>query len=120
MSAKEAGPRWLWVKEPRGSEARVDVADGALVARKLEVELADMVLETPNPANLLRVTVVSFLFALANELCELLDKVPNFGHASTGERRADHADDGGGKGARVVVSPGRVVQQELLRGRSGF
>jgi|SRR5712671_7316913 len=120
MSAKEPGPHWLWVEEPHGSEACVDVTDGALVARELEVELVDVVLETSNPANLLCMAIASFLFALANEFRELLDEVSNLCHASTGERRADHIDDGGGKGARVVVSPRWVVQQKLLGGGSGF
>jgi len=84
----------------------VDVTDGALVARELEVELADVVLETSDPANLLCVAIASFLFALANEFHKLLDEVSNLCHASTGECRVDHTNDGGGKGARVVVSPG--------------
>jgi len=74
MSTKEPSPRWLWVKEPCGPEACVDVADGALVTHKLEVKLADVVLETPDPANLLCVAIASFLFTLVNELCELLDE----------------------------------------------
>jgi len=95
MSAKEPGPRWLWIEESRGSEVCVDVTDGTLVTRKLEVELADMVLETSNPANLLCVAVASFFFALANKFHELLDEVSNLRHSGTRERRADHTDDGG-------------------------
>jgi len=110
MSAEEPGPRWLWVEEPRGSEACVDVADGVLVTRELEVELADVVLETSDPVNLLCVTIASFLFTLANEFRKLLDEVSNLGCASIGERGADHADDGRGKGAQVVVGSGRAVQ----------
>jgi len=120
MSAKEPGPHWLWVEEPHGFEVCVDVTDGALVTRELEVELADVVLETSDPANLLCVVIASFLFALANEFCKLLDEVSNLCHASIGECRADHTDDGRGKGARVVVGPGWTVQQKLLGGRSGF
>jgi|SRR5712671_129336 len=120
MSAKEPGPHWLRVEEPRGSETRVDVTDGALVARELEVEFADVVLETSNPANLLCVAITSFFFALVNEFRKLLDEVSDFCCAGIGEHRADHTDDGGGKGAQVVVGPGRTVQQELLGGRSGF
>ena len=85
MSAKEPSPCWLRVEESRGSEACVDVMDGALVACELEVELADMVLEASDPANLLCVAIASFLFALVNELRKLLDEVSNLGRASTGE-----------------------------------
>jgi len=99
MSAKEPGPHWLWVEEPRGSEACVNIADGALVARELEVKLADVVLETSDPANLLSVAVASLLFALADEFRKLLNEVSNLCHAGIGERRVDHTDDGGGKGA---------------------
>ena len=99
MSAKEPGPHQLWVEEPHGLEACVNVTDGALVARELEVELADVVLETSNPADLLCVAIVSFLFTLANELRKLLDEVSDLSRASTGECRSDHTDDGGGKGA---------------------
>src|SRR5712671_4063327 len=120
MSAKEPGPRWLWVEKPCGSEAHIDVADSALVARDLEVELTDVVLETSDPANLLRVAVASFPFTLANEFRKLLDEVSNLCHPDIGEHGVDHANDGGGKRARVVVSPGWTVQQELLGGRSGF
>jgi len=77
----------------------VDVMDGALVACELEVELTDVVLETSDPANLLCVAIASFLFALADEFRKLLDEVSNLCHAGTGERRADHTDDGWGKGA---------------------
>ena len=64
--------------------------------------------------------VMSFLLALADKLCKFLNEVPNFCHAGIGERRADHADDGGGEGARVMIGSGRAVQQELLRSGSGF
>jgi len=80
-------------------EARVDVADGALVARKLEVKLADVALEAPDPANLLCVAVASFLFTLVDEFRKLLNEVSNLCHASIGECRVDHADDGRGEGA---------------------
>ena len=99
MSAEEPSPHWLWVEEPRGSEVQVNIVDGALVARELEVKLADVVLKTSNPVNLLSVVVASFLFALADELCKLLNEVSNLCHAGIGECRADHTDDGGGKGA---------------------
>src|SRR5712671_7937508 len=120
MSTEEPGPHWLGVKEARGSEVRVTITDGALVACELEVKLTDVVLKTSDPANLLSVAVASFLFALADKLCKLLNKVPNLCHANIGERRADHTNDGGGKGARVVIGPRWAVQQELLRGRSGL
>ena len=120
MSAKEPGPHWLWVEEPSGSEARVNITNGALVTCKLEVKLPDVVFKTSDPAHLLRMVVVSFLLALADKLCKFLNEVPNFCHAGVGECRVDHADDGGGEGARVVVSPGRSVQQELLGGGGGF
>jgi len=99
MSAEEPGPHWLGVEEPCGSEARVNIADGALVGRELEVKLADVVLETSDPANLLGMAVMSFLFALTDELRKLLNEVSNLCHAGIGERRADHTDDGGGKRA---------------------
>ena len=110
MSAKEPSPHWLWVKESRGLEACVDVADGALVAHKLEVELADVVLEASDPVNLLCVTLTSFFFSLVNEFREFLDKVSNLRRARIRKRGADHSDNGGGEGARVVVGPGRAVQ----------
>jgi len=87
---------------------------------ELEVELMDVVFETSDPANLLCMAVASFLLALADELCKFLNEVSNFCHASAGECRADHADDSGGEGSRVVIGPGRSVQQELLRGGGGF
>ena len=120
MSAKEPGPRRLWVEKSRGSEACIDVTDGALVARDLEVKLADMVLEAPDPAGLLCVAVAGFLFPLTDEFRELLNEVSNLCQARIRERGADHSDDGGGEGARVMVSPGWVVQQKLLGGGSGF
>jgi len=79
-----------------------------------------VVLEASDPANLLCMVVASFFLTLADELCKLLNEVPNFCHTGTGERGVDHSNDGRGKGARVVMSPGRSVQQELLRGGSGF
>jgi len=99
MSAKEPGPRWSWVEKSRGSEARVDVADGALVTRDLEVKLADMVLEISDPAGLLCVTVVGFLFALTDELRELLDEVSDLCRTRIRKHGMDHSDDGGGEGA---------------------
>jgi len=120
MSAEVPGPCGLGVEEPRGSEADVDVADDALVARDLEVEFADMILETPNPTSLLHEAVAGFLLTLTNELCEFLDKVSNLRWTRIRKSGADHPDDGGGEGARVVVSPGRAVQQRLLGGGSGF
>src|SRR5712672_1619656 len=120
MSAKEPGPHWLWVEEPRGLEARVNIADGALVARELEVKFVDVVLETSNPAELLSVAVASLFFVLADEFHKLLNEVSNLCHAGIGERRMDHTDDGGGKGARVVIGPGWAVQQKRLGGGSGF
>ena len=99
MGAKEPGPRQLWVKEPGGLKTQVDIADGALVTCNLEVELVDMVFEAADPAGLLCMVVTSFLLVLVDEFCKFLNEVPNFCHASAGERRADHTDDGGGKGA---------------------
>jgi len=99
MSAEEPGPRRSWVEKPRGSEARVDVADGALVTRDLEVELADVVLETSDPAGLLCVAVAGLLFTLTDKFGELLNEVPNFCRARVRKSGADHPDDGGGEGA---------------------
>ena len=110
MSAKVPGPCRLGVEKPRGSEACIDVADGALVTGDLEVELVDVVLETPNPAGLLCEAVAGLFFALTNESREFLDKVSNLCQARIRKRGADHSDDGRGKGARVVVSPRRAVQ----------
>ena len=53
MSAKEPSPHRQWVEKPSGSEMRVNVLNGTLVARELEVELADVVLKAADPANLL-------------------------------------------------------------------
>ena len=114
MSAKEPGPRRSWVEEPRGSEACIDIANGALITRDLEVELTDMILEASDPAGLLCVAVAGLLFTLTDEFGELLDEVSNLCWARIRKRGADHSDDGGGEGARVVVSPGRAVQQKLL------
>jgi len=110
MSTKVPGPCGLGVEEPRGSEACVDVMDGALVTCDLEVELADMILETSNPTGLLCEAVAGLPFALTNEFREFLDKVSNLCRARIRKRGADHSDDGGGEGARVVVSSGRAVQ----------
>jgi len=120
MSAKEPGPCRPWVKKSRGSETCVDVADGALVTRDLEVKFTDMILEAPDPAGLLCVAVAGFLFALTDEFRELLNEVSNLCRARIRKRGADHSDDGRGEGARVMVSPGRTVQQKLLGGGSGF
>src|SRR5712671_4279773 len=116
MSAKVPGPCGLGVEEPRGSEACVNVADGTLVTCDLEVELADMVLETSDPTGLLCEAVAGLSLALANEFRECLDKVSNLCRARIRKRGADHPDDSGGEGARVVVSSGRAVWWELLRG----
>jgi len=99
MSAEEPGPCRSWVEKPRGSEACVDVADGALVTRDLEVKLADMVLETPDPTGLLCLSVAGLFFTLTDEFCELLNKVPHLCWACIRKRGTDHSDDGGGKGA---------------------
>jgi len=120
MSAKEPGPCWLRIEESRGSEACVDITNGALIARELEVKLVDVVFEASDPSDLLRMAVASLFLALTDKFRKLLDEISNLGCASTGERRADHTDDGGGKGAQVVVSSGRSVQQKLLGGRSDF
>ena len=120
MSAEEPGPRGLWVEKSRGSEACVDIANGALITRDLEVEFADVVLETSDPAGLLCVTIAGLFFALSDKFGEFLDEVSNLCRARIRKRGADHPDDGGGEGARVVVSPGRSVQQELLGGGSDF
>jgi len=99
MSAKEPGPRWLRIEESRGSKAGVDVTNGALIARKLEVKLADVVFEASDPSDLLRMAVASLFLTLTDKFRKFLDEIPNLGHPSVGERRADHADDRGGKGA---------------------
>ena len=99
MSAEEPGSRRPWVEKPCGSETHVDVADGALVTRDLEVKLADVVFEASDPAEVLCMAVASLLLALTNEFREFLNEVSDFGRAGTGKRRADHADDRGGKGA---------------------
>jgi len=120
MSAEEPGPRRSWVEKSRGSEACVDVADGALVTRDLEVKLADVILEAPDPTDLLCLTVAGLLFTLADKFREFLNKVPHLCWARVRKRGTDHSDDGGGEGARVVVSPGWAIQQELLEGGSDF
>src|SRR5712672_190388 len=120
MSAEEPSPRWLRVKKSCGSEMRVDILNGALIAHDLMIELADMVFEAGNPVNLLCKVVASFLLALADELCKVLDKVVHLSHAKSGDRGVDHADDGGGEGPQVVVTGGQSVQQQLLGGRCGF
>ena len=114
MSAEEPGPRRSWVEKPRGSEARVDVADGALVTCDLEVELTDVVLETSDPAGLLCVAVAGLFLALTDKLREFLDEISNLCWTRVRKRGANHSDDGRGEGARVVIGPGRAVQQKLL------
>ena len=99
MSAEEPGPRRLRVEKPRGSEAHVDITDGALITRDLEVELADVVLETSNPAGLLCVAVVSFFLALTDKFRKFLDEVSNLCWTRVRKRGANHPDDGGGEGA---------------------
>src|SRR5712671_3086588 len=120
MGAEEPGPCGLRVEKSRGSEAYVDVANSALITRDLEVELTDMVLKASNPAGLLCVAVAGLLFTLTDEFGELLNEVSNLCRARIRKRGADHPDDGGGEGARVVVSPGWSVQQKLLGGGGGF
>jgi len=99
MSAEEPGPCRSWVEKPRGLEACIDIVDGVLITRNLEVEFADVVLETSDPAGLLCMAVTGFLFTLADELRELLDKVSNFCRARTRKRGADHSNDGRSEGA---------------------
>jgi len=99
MSAKEPGPHWLWIEESRGSEACVDVTNGALIARELEVKLVDVVFEASDPTDLLRMAVANLFLTLMDKLRKLLDEISNLGHTSVGECRADHTDDRGGKGA---------------------
>jgi len=120
MSAEEPGPHRLQVKESSGLKARIDIENGALIARNLEVELVDIVFKAADPAKLLCMTVTSFFLALADKFCKLLNEVSNLCHACIGERGADHADDSGGKGAQVMVGPRRSIQQELLGGRGSF
>jgi len=120
MGTEEPGPCGLWVEESRGSEAYVNIMNGALITRDLEVEFTDMILEASDPAGLLCVAVASLLFSLTDEFGELLNKVSNLCRARIRKRGADHPDDGGGEEARVVVSPGQAVQQKLLGGGSGF
>jgi len=120
MSAEEPGPRGLWVEESRGSEAYVDIANGALITRDLEVKFTDVIFEAPDPAGLLCVAVAGLLFTLTDEFGELLNEVSNLCRARIRKRGADHPDDGGGEGARVVVSPGWSVQQKLLGGGGGL
>jgi len=120
MSAEEPGPRGLWVEESRGPEACVDIANSALITRDLEVKLTDVIFEASDPAGLLCVAVMGLFFALTDEFGEFLNEVSNLCWARIRKCGADHPDDGGGEGARVVVSPGRSVQQELLGGRGGF
>jgi len=120
MSAEEPGSHRLQVEESSGLKARIDIENGALIARDLEVELMDMVFKAANPAKLLCMTVASFFLALADEFRKLLNEVSNLCHACIGERGVDHADDSGGKGVRVMVGPRRSIQQELLGGRGSF
>jgi len=63
------------------------------------VELADVVLKAVNPASLLRMAVTSFLLTLTDELCKVLDKVPNFRHAESRDCGMNHANDGRGEGS---------------------
>jgi len=99
MSAEEPGPRRSWVEESRGSKACIDVADGALVTRDLEVKFADVVFETSDPTGVLCVTVAGLLFALMDEFGEFLNEISNLRRACIRKRGADHPDDGGGEGA---------------------
>src|SRR5712672_1504457 len=85
MSAKEPGPHWLWVKKPGGLETRVNVVDGVLVTCELEVKLPNVVFETSDPANLLRMAVASLLLALTDEFRKFLNEVSHFCHAGIGE-----------------------------------
>jgi len=120
VSTKEPGSCRSRIEKSRGSEACIDVANGALVTRDLEVELADMVLEAPDPVGLLCTVVAGFLFALTDKFREFLNKVSHLCWTRVRKCGTDHSDDGGGKRARVVVSPGWAVQQKLLGGGSGF
>jgi len=99
MSAKEPSPHGLWVEKSHGSETQVDIPDGVLIAHNLMIELADVVFEASDPANLLCKAVASLFLALADKLHEVLDKVTHLSHTESGDRGADHADDGGGEGS---------------------
>src|SRR5712671_4277846 len=99
MSAEEPGPRRSWVEKPRGSKARVDVADGALVTRDLEVELADVVLEASDPAGLLCVAVAGLFLTLTNKFRKFLDEVSNLCWTRVRKCGANHPNDGWGEGA---------------------
>ena len=117
---EKSSPYWLWVKESSGLKAQIDIPNGVLIARNLVIEFMDMIFEAGNPMSLLCMTVVSFLLALADELCKVLNEVSNLCHAESRDCRADHANDSRGKGLRVVVTPGWSVQQKLLGGGHGF
>jgi len=99
MGAEEPSPCGLRVKQSCGLEVGVDVLNSALVTCDLIVKLADMVLEAPNPVNLLRVVVTSFFLMLTDEFHKVLHKVTKFCHAKSRDCRADHADDGWSEGA---------------------
>jgi len=99
MSAEEPGPCRSWVEKPRGSEACVDVADGALVTRDLEVKLADVVLETSDPAGLLCVAVTGLFLALMDKFRKFLDEVSNLRWTRVRKCGANHPNDGRGEGA---------------------
>jgi len=110
MSAEEPSPCRLWVEESGGLKMRVDITNGALIAHNLEVEFADVVFEASDPANLLHMTVASFFFALTDEFRKILNKVSNLCHAESGDCGADHADDSGSEGSRVMIGPGQSIQ----------
>jgi len=97
MSAEEPSPCRLRVEESSGPKAQVDILNGVLIACDLEVELADVVFEAADPANLLCMMVASFFLALMDKLCKVLNEVSNLCHAEIGDCGADHADNGGGK-----------------------
>ena len=99
MSTEVPGPCGLGVEESRGSEACIDVTDGALITCDLEVEFADMILETPNPTGLLCEAVAGLLLALTDEFRKFLNKISHLRWARVRKRGANHPDDGGGEGA---------------------
>jgi len=120
MSTKEPGPHRLRVEKPSGSKTQVNIVDGALIACDLGVELAYVVFKATDPTKLLGMMVTSLFLGLTDEFRKFLNEVPNLCHAGIGERGMDHANDGRGEGAQVVVGPRWSIQQKLLGGGGGF
>jgi len=82
-------------------EASRYILKGAFEAFDVGVELADVVLESLDPALLLGKTLTTFLLAVADKFRNIVGQPLVFHVVDIGESGADGSDDGGGEGSRM-------------------